>query len=52
MSRKNPKRQDSCLKKLFSTVNKEEVEKAIIIENNHVHTYGYQKYCMNKPENV
>jgi len=51
MARKNPKK-DACLQKLFATVNKEEVEKAIIIENNHVHTYGYHKYCMSEPESV
>ncbi|MGI6153083.1 MAG: hypothetical protein ACOYJB_04515 [Christensenellaceae bacterium] len=33
-----------CLKKLFSTIKQSNVEKAIVIENNLVHTYGYGRH--------
>lgn len=35
---------DSYLQKFFERTNIEKVEKAIIIENNNVHAYGYQDY--------
>jgi hypothetical protein len=44
MKREKSNRRKSGVERLFEISRKDNIEKAIIIENNHVYTYGYQRY--------
>lgn len=37
-------RKKSGVERLFEISKKDNIEKAIIIENNHVYTYGYERF--------
>ncbi len=38
----------SCLERLFATTKRENIAKAIVIENNQVYTYGYDRINAHK----
>ena len=44
MKNNRNERKKSGVERLFEISKKDNIEKAIIIENNHVYTYGYQRY--------
>ncbi len=41
--KKDYKKKKSGVERLFEISKKDNIEKAIIIENNHVYTYGYER---------
>lgn len=43
-------RKKSGVERLFEISKKDNIEKAIIIENNHVYTYGYERYSNDKAQ--
>jgi len=44
-------RRKSGVERLFEISKKDNIEKAIIIENNHVYTYGYERFSEHKTTN-
>jgi len=44
MKNQDNNRKKSGVERLFEISKKDNIEKAIVIENNHVYTYGYQRY--------
>ena len=48
MNNKEAARKKSGVERLFEISKKNNIEKAIIIENNHVYTYGYERYGAHK----
>jgi hypothetical protein len=48
MKKLNQNRKKSGVERLFEISKKDNIEKAIIIENNHVYTYGYSRLDAHK----
>lgn len=44
MNTADNKKKKSGVERLFEISSKDNIEKAIIIENNHVYTYGYERF--------